>query len=179
MERNFKIGDKVKIRQWDEMVKEFGYSNLTKTSINCNYSFTQEMKYLCGKEIEIKSILKSNTIQDINAFTISFDMLEFVNKKIKKEVVPMNKPSFKPSFLMPEDVKAVFFNDNNVTVELKDGRKGTATCQPTDNFDPYPGFCMAYFKAKFTSNFKLKKAFDNCISSAKKKGYKTAILLNR
>lgn len=43
----FKVGDRVKIKSWDRMVKEFGMNH---TDINCNGPFTSTMKYLCGLE---------------------------------------------------------------------------------------------------------------------------------
>lgn len=43
----FKVGDRVKIKSWDRMVKEFGMNH---TNINCYGPFTSTMKYLCGLE---------------------------------------------------------------------------------------------------------------------------------
>ncbi|MFW5891378.1 MAG: hypothetical protein ACOCUI_04085 [bacterium] len=81
--------------------------------------------------------------------------------------------------LMPVDVEKVYIHNENVTVELVNGKKGTATHHEPDVFDPYIGFCIAYYKAHNSGNFKLKKALNNCIKSADKKGYKTAILKNK
>lgn len=36
---------------------------------------------------------------------------------------------------------------NRVTVAFKDGRVGTADCDPQDTFDPFVGFCIATCKA--------------------------------
>lgn len=36
---------------------------------------------------------------------------------------------------------------NRVTVAFKDGRVGTADCDPQDTFDPFIGFCIATCKA--------------------------------
>lgn len=43
----FKVGDRVKIKSWNRMVKEFGMNH---TDINCYGPFTPTMKYLCGLE---------------------------------------------------------------------------------------------------------------------------------
>lgn len=43
----FKVGDRVKIKSWDRMVKEFGMNH---TDIDCCGPFTSTMKYLCGLE---------------------------------------------------------------------------------------------------------------------------------
>lgn len=50
-EPKFKVGELVRIRQWDDMVKEFGtkFTGL----VNCKCYFTVAMKPLCGKYAEI------------------------------------------------------------------------------------------------------------------------------
>lgn len=53
-EPKFKIGELVRIRQWDDMVKEFG--TRATGSVNCKCHFTVDMKYLCGKYAEIKDL---------------------------------------------------------------------------------------------------------------------------
>lgn len=53
-EPKFKVGELVRIRQWDDMVKEFG--TRATGSVNCKCQFTTEMKPLCGKYAEIKDL---------------------------------------------------------------------------------------------------------------------------
>lgn len=58
MKNKFKVGDRVRIRQWDDMVKEFGLINgcripFTKT---CGTTFTVDMKHLCGRTATITRI---------------------------------------------------------------------------------------------------------------------------
>lgn len=48
----FKVGELVRIRQWDDMAKEFGVDD--DGSIMCHYSFAEDMKPLCGKYAEIR-----------------------------------------------------------------------------------------------------------------------------
>ena len=50
----FKVGELVRIRQWDNMVKEFGTRSTG--SVNCRCLFTKGMKPLCGKYAEIKDL---------------------------------------------------------------------------------------------------------------------------
>ena len=50
----FKVGELVRIRQWDDMVKEFGTDSFG--SVACRYFFTKSMKPLCGKYAEIKDL---------------------------------------------------------------------------------------------------------------------------
>ena len=50
----FNVGDRVVIREWDDMAEEYG---LTPSSdINCRYIFAKGMRYLCGREFTIKAI---------------------------------------------------------------------------------------------------------------------------
>jgi len=58
MKNKFKVGDRVRIRQWDDMVREFGltvdgYIPFTKT---CDITFTNYMKHLCGRTATITRI---------------------------------------------------------------------------------------------------------------------------
>lgn len=49
----FKVGELVRIRQWDDMEKEFGIDEGGNISINSAIVFVREMKPLCGKYAEI------------------------------------------------------------------------------------------------------------------------------
>lgn len=56
--KEFAVGDKVRIRQWDDMVEEFGLIGgykipFTKT---CETTFTDGMKHLCGRTATITHI---------------------------------------------------------------------------------------------------------------------------
>ena len=54
--KRYKVGDIVQIRQWDDMVKEFGVNSYG--SIRCNNycSFVGEMEKYCGKKLRIDTI---------------------------------------------------------------------------------------------------------------------------
>ena len=54
----FKVGELVRIRQWDDMAKEFGISG--SGSVVCNLYFTESMKPLCGKYAEIVSLAEND-----------------------------------------------------------------------------------------------------------------------
>lgn len=49
--QKFKVGELVRIRQWDDMEKEFGTNECG--SVACRCRFTNGMKPLCGKYAEI------------------------------------------------------------------------------------------------------------------------------
>lgn len=91
MTRKFNVGDKVVIREWDDMEREFG---LNGDAINCKCSFLPAMRNLCGKEFVISNIDNDRTVygHDFNCF-ISVDMInlaendnevEFDNTEVDK-----------------------------------------------------------------------------------------------
>lgn len=53
----FKVGELVRIRQWDDMEKEFGVDD--DGSIMCHCCFTDGMRPLCGKYAEIVSLTEN------------------------------------------------------------------------------------------------------------------------
>ena len=76
----FKVGDRVRIRQWDDMEKEFGLNEFG--SIDCEYMFTKDMKEFCGKVGTIKGfspmrgvIFYESYLNETN-YDFSTDMLE-------------------------------------------------------------------------------------------------------
>lgn len=74
---NFKVGDKIKIKSWDEMEKEFGLDS--DGDINCNEGFIKDMAYLCGKEATIKKINLNNWLKldiDVDDWVITTDMVK-------------------------------------------------------------------------------------------------------
>ena len=59
---NYKVGDKVKIKTWKEMEKEFGLNNFE--SINCDFCFIKEMEEKLNEKfpnriLTIESIIKN------------------------------------------------------------------------------------------------------------------------
>lgn len=51
----YNVGDRVVIRDWDDMAEEYGLTPYSE-NINCNRYFTTGMRYLCGREFTIKAI---------------------------------------------------------------------------------------------------------------------------
>jgi hypothetical protein len=82
-ERKFKVGDRVRIRQWDDMENEFGLD--FGGDIECRFSFTSEMKHLCGMVADITSIDGERVYLDFGdykgntSFSYSTDMLERID----------------------------------------------------------------------------------------------------
>lgn len=87
MERNFKVGDKIRIRQWDDMAKEFGIDK--NGDIKALSGFIQEMRPLCGKKAKIGEIYGNcvflEDFEDCEGldtdYDYSMDMIEHVEEE--------------------------------------------------------------------------------------------------
>lgn len=74
MNMGYKVGDKIKIKEWDDMEKEFGLDFYG--DIKCKCTFVKNMKKYCGKTLEISEItLSGNYIVEESFFTFSDDMI--------------------------------------------------------------------------------------------------------
>ena len=71
------VGDVVVIRSWEDMKAEFGLTS--SGNISCKFIFTKDMRYLCGRELVVRSIY-DNSIRFVDNreenWSISADMLE-------------------------------------------------------------------------------------------------------
>ena len=85
---NFKVGDRVRIREWEDMEKEYGlrYNYFIGKVINVLYSFTNKMKALCGRTATIKHKDGKEVVLDFDDksgsinWTYSTDMIEKVKE---------------------------------------------------------------------------------------------------
>lgn len=83
-EPKFKVGELVRIRQWDDMEKEFGTNDIG--DILCENGFIEEMYPLCGLYAEIVSLDKDGRVGlkffncegSYTGYTYSTDMIEKV-----------------------------------------------------------------------------------------------------
>ena len=57
-----KEGNIIKIRQWDDMESEYGYSSL-ENAIMCEHLFTDFMEELCGKEFKITKEMEEDYVR--------------------------------------------------------------------------------------------------------------------
>lgn len=89
------VGEKVRIRQWDDMAEQYGFDD---GSILCGAFFVNEMKYLCGKEFTVTAVSnigRKNRYGDeyrlvsgcTSRYTISSDMIESIDKVDSPNVV--------------------------------------------------------------------------------------------
>jgi hypothetical protein len=92
MKYEFRPGDRVRFRKWDDMAAEFG-ENSDSGAIDIRPYFTLAMKHLCGTEATITAIDKSGygtyscTLTDFTAngrveFYYCFEMLEPAVEKV-------------------------------------------------------------------------------------------------
>ena len=70
-----KEGNIIKIRQWDDMKKEYGYSSLQE-AIMCKHLFTDFMKELCGKEFKITKEMEEDFKEYEYFYTDDLDCLD-------------------------------------------------------------------------------------------------------
>ena len=89
----YKVGDKVKIKTWEEMEKEYGLNNIEgiKEYICCLGTFTNEMeeflnKSNCDRVLTIREIDVWYYIKGV-FFCWSDDMIECLVEEYKEEVV--------------------------------------------------------------------------------------------
>lgn len=80
----FKVGDRVRIKSWEQMEKEFGKDCFE--SINCIPRFIEDMKHLCGKTATIDEICNYDIkLKDWSGdsdgpyWFFSMDMIELVD----------------------------------------------------------------------------------------------------
>ena len=104
-----KAGNTVKVRQWEDMKKEFGEFrvSLDGTTINCFLTFTEEMRKHCGEEIRInKDMEKDFNFHEVFCYEghmFSTDMLE-------------------PYMIIEKEKECLFMKIQEV-MELKDGSR--------------------------------------------------------
>ena len=78
--KRYKVGDIVQIRQWDDMVKEFGVNYYGVIRCN-NCGFVREMKKYCGQKLRIRAIQK---FDDIYYYLNTADTWTFTSEMFEK-----------------------------------------------------------------------------------------------
>ena len=69
----FKVGDKVKVREWDDMIAEFGETPYGDIRCAPLIDFTPKMKEFCGREVTICSVRHSDTSPNTFRYFIKED----------------------------------------------------------------------------------------------------------
>lgn len=128
-----KEGDKVTVRQWDDMKKEYG-ADIWGFSIRTpTYSFISAMKDTCGKTYKIKNRASSDVVLlSVNGtYYFTAEMLE--SNKAKEEAPPV--------------IVEHLIRGNKTIVKLSNGKVGVARCNPEDAFDVFEGLRQAAARA--------------------------------
>lgn len=126
----YKVGDKVRVRTWKDMAKEYGIDEFT-GSIRVPHSFTHTMKKYCGKIMTIKNVFYDFYLLEEadEPWCFSEEMLESVSTP--------TTPSLTQTLI-------VYRKDNVVVAHDKETKKeGVAYCAPEDTFDFYTGAAIA------------------------------------
>ena len=89
-----KVGNKVRIREFDDMEKQYGYRYVGDFKvINVYMSFTEDMKKICGDVINIDEEIEKNYKERgyfyYQGFTISTDMLEPYEEELDVINIPV------------------------------------------------------------------------------------------
>lgn len=118
----FKVGDKVRVRQWDDMKKEFGALPWGTIKVRCG--FIEEMRQYCDKVVTITSITSNGyrIKEDGGKWYYSDDMFE------------------------PQAQSIVIYKKDNKVIALNKatGETAEAICNPDDEFDFYVGADLAF-----------------------------------
>lgn len=123
-ELKYKVGDKVRIRSWESMAKEFGVNNQGNT-IKVNHGFTKNMRKYCNKTVtiaEVEPIFNGYHIkEDEGYWTYGDEMFEPISQII-----------------------VIYRKDNEViALDKSTGKMNKAICSPEDKFDFYTGASLA------------------------------------
>ena len=97
-----KVGNKIRIREFDDMEKQYGYRYVDDFKvINVYMSFTEDMKKICGDVInideEIEKKYKERGYFYYQGFTISTDMLEPYEEELDVINIPVKDEYLKDS----------------------------------------------------------------------------------
>lgn len=111
----YKVGDKVTVRSWEDMEKEFGLDAAGDIKVKC--FFTKQMEKFCGKQLIIDRIDGDNYEVIGNGFLWSDDM-----------------------FVDNDQMTIVVYRNNRETVALQKShgkvvKRAIAKCCPTDTYD--------------------------------------------
>ena len=104
-----KEGNIVKVRQWDDMINEYGISyergqcfyDACKVVIDCSKKFTEDMEKYCGKTIKINKNMEKKFNEDgyfyYEDYVISTDMLEPYEEELDVINIPVKDEYLKDS----------------------------------------------------------------------------------
>lgn len=130
----YKVGDKVKVRKWEDMKKEFTLDSDGDIKLGCYIYFVKSMKKYCGKSVTIKETSIDDKyeiykIEEDAHWNWSDDMFEDICDSKK----PTNKFFFKGD-------KTIYYD--------KDGKRYVVKCCEDDVYDKKVGMLYVLAKAQ-------------------------------
>lgn len=111
----YKVGDKVRVRQWDDMAKEFGTDEAGRIDTKIGGRFTEEMKKFCGGVYEICSVLGRNYLLKDGEKTIYY---YFTDETLEDVNLLLHTPN--SLILKTENVTLTFGKDTTESKEKKE-----------------------------------------------------------
>ena len=85
----YKVGDKVKVRLWNDMEKEFGLNEYGDINNKC-LLFAEQMKEWCGKTVTISNVYEGHYIIKEGEWFWTDDMFEDINNEFTKDDLEVN-----------------------------------------------------------------------------------------
>lgn len=128
MSKEFKVGQRVKIRAWEDMKKEFGVD--FDGDIMTSPCFVDDMKIYCGLEAKITEIYNANRCK----------------LRFKKEVKGCYEWTYSTDMLEPLAETIVIYRKDSEVIALdkRTGNKAVAKCSPADTFNFETGAKLAF-----------------------------------
>ena len=130
----YKIGDKVRVRQWDDMVEEFGIDEAGRIDTTTGCCFTEEMKKFCGGVYEICSMLGKNYLLKDGEKTIYYYFIDSMLEDVNSLSYTPDQLKFKI-----ENATVTFENGEHITAkkEGKDMKQKTQRERLEEQLDTY------------------------------------------
>jgi TATA-box binding protein (TBP) (component of TFIID and TFIIIB) len=148
----YKDGDKVRIRSWEDMEKQFGLDR--DGDINTSACFVKPMRKYCGKMLTISNIRASGNF-DMKESEYIFSEDEFEKNHIEKIVITADGA----------ETLARLYEDGKVV------KSATAKCSPEDEFDFNIGAKLAFDRLVERTDEKKEKYYNGkvvCVESDSK-----------
>lgn len=139
----FKVGDRVKVRSWDSMAKEYGMDG---GSIQIPCVFVPKMRKYCGQVVTIRFISSTGRylIKEDNGYGWVFSEQMF-----EPGVFAETKHSPKKTTSTSGSKVTVYREGKKViAIDEASGKTGVARCHPEDRFDFFIGAEIALTRLK-------------------------------
>lgn len=129
MSYKFKVGDKVRVREWDEMAKQYGLDRDGDIDIEC--CFTTGMREFCGKVLTVDSVCGGAvTLKGAGSWYFDIDTIKPVEETGATQKIVIISDGTETLARLYEDGKVI--------------KSAQAKCDPADEFDFETGAKLAF-----------------------------------